>query len=104
MHDILLVGCATRAKAGKQQRRIMRKKQQNYPNLGIGGIKRREKTLLKVTRSTLANLFGVSKYTIKRWVRAGLLNPRDLLDIIDKYLNRWKIDKRMSPPTEETSD
>lgn len=60
-----------------------------------------EKFLLKVRTGELARLFKVSKFTLRRWIRDKKLNPDSILDIIDKYLNRWKIDKRMSPPIEE---
>lgn len=50
--------------------------------------------LLKVRYAHLARLFNCSNWTVKRWVRLKLLDPTSLLDIIDKYNNRWKLDGR----------
>jgi hypothetical protein len=49
---------------------------------------------LTVTSKVLATLFGRSIPTIRRWIRSRLIDPTDLLDIIDKYNNREKVDRR----------
>jgi len=49
---------------------------------------------LEITSSYLSRLFGVPKRTINRWIQADKLDPTDLLDIIDKYNNREKLDYR----------
>ncbi len=62
-----------------------------------------EHTLIKLKRSHLVKLFGVSKFTIDRWIRLKLLNPYSLEDIVDKYNNRYKLDKRRNAPHENTA-
>ena len=49
---------------------------------------------LPITKYELAELFSVSYKTVEYWIAKEKLNPRDLEDIIDKYNNRWKLDKR----------
>ena len=51
---------------------------------------------LKVTVSVLAGLFKTTESTIRRWIRLGKLNPESLLDIIEKYNNRFLLDARRS--------
>lgn len=53
-----------------------------------------EKIFLKIRTSTLCNLYKCSPDTLRRWVREDRFNPTDLLDIIDKYQNKWKLDRR----------
>jgi len=64
-----------------------------------GGSK--EKIWLRVRTSTLAKLFNVNKRTILRWIRLGLINPKDMLDIVNKYNNRHLLDRRMRLPRGE---
>jgi len=56
---------------------------------------RPEKVYTKVTVSEIAHLFGVSKYTVKHWIWTGRLNPTSLIDIINKYNNRYLLDRRI---------
>ena len=49
---------------------------------------RPEKTYKKITASVLAKLYGVSKYTIKVWIKNEKLDPSDLLDIIRLFNQR----------------
>ena len=50
--------------------------------------------LYEITYAKLAVLFNVSVHTIKKWKYNNLLNPYSLEDIIDKYNNRYKLDRR----------
>ena len=60
---------------------------------------RGETTHAKITYSTLADLFGVRVNTVRMWVYKGKLDPSNLLDIIEKYNNRYMLDGRISPPS-----
>jgi len=65
-----------------------------YPNLNPGNGMRGSKILATCTCEDIANLFEVSKWTIYRWAKEGLLNPNDFKDIVYKYNNRHLLDKR----------
>ena len=49
---------------------------------------------IRTSRKEIADIFGVKVSTVEAWVRRGAINLRDLVDIIDKYNNRHKLDKR----------
>ena len=69
------------------------------PNWKIGFDKRRytggsTKVFLKVTTKELAELFEVTRRTIRRWVRLNRLDPTSLTDIVEKYNDPRALDKR----------
>lgn len=48
----------------------------------------------EITYAKLAVLFNVSVRTVRQWVYDNRLDPTNLEDIIDKYNNRYKLDRR----------
>lgn len=62
---------------------------------------KREKIWLKITYTVLERLFSARRETIEVWIRKGLLNPTNVLDIIDKYEHREKLDRRRKQSTKE---
>ena len=54
-----------------------------------------ERIYIKIQTSELCELYKCTPDTLRRWVRLGRLDPTSLVDIVDKYNNRWKIDGRM---------
>lgn len=56
--------------------------------------KRKEKIFCAITYTDLEKLFNANRRTIQRWIQRGTLDPTDILDIIDKYNNKWKLDRR----------
>lgn len=42
----------------------------------------------------MAKIFNTSPRIIKRRIYRGLLDPTDIFDILDKYSNPWKLDRR----------
>jgi len=59
--------------------------------------RRKEKIWFKMTYSVLEKIFAAPRFTIQSWVRKGLLDPTNPFDIIDKYNNPWKLDRRKKP-------
>ena len=56
-----------------------------------------ERIFTRIQTSDLCNLYGCTPATLRRWIKRNKLDPGDLLDIIDKYLNKWKLDRRKKP-------
>ena len=56
--------------------------------------RRKEKVWCKVTYTVLELWFGVSRYAIQAWIRKGLLDPTDRLDIADKLRHPEKLTRR----------
>ena len=55
----------------------------------------------KITVIDLAELFNVSKETIRRWIKLKRLDPTSISDIIEKLNNRALLDYRMKDTVEK---
>lgn len=53
---------------------------------------------LRITVSVLADLFGVHKETVRRWIRNKTLNPCNLREILDYYQERTDRLNKGVPP------
>ena len=56
--------------------------------------KRKEKIFCAITYTDLERLFSTNRRTIQRWIQKGVLDPTDILDIIEKYNNPSLLDRR----------
>jgi hypothetical protein len=46
----------------------------------------------------VADLFGVHYKTVQYWMSNHRIDISDLEDIVDKYVHRWKVDKKLKKP------
>ena len=55
---------------------------------------RKDEIFIEVTCSRLAELFNRNRRTIYRWIKENKLDPTNIIDIIDKFNNPHKLDRR----------